>query len=291
MTVEDLQSGQPQSFYRLSRVGIRGVRKPVTVRRGARVVSLMPIVSVAVNLPAEQRGSHLSRNAEAIHQLVDETVREPVGGIEEVSATLVARLLKLHEYADEAEVELESDYFLEREFDGRQSLEHYRLQARSLGFRDDGFRNYVGVEVVGLTACPCAMENTRHISDHAPAEGPFVTHNQRNRVTLTLEIPDGHTVEADDLIDICETALSSPTFDILKRWGEARLVLAAHERPRFVEDVVRELIRGVLGRYAAFPDTTEVVASSESEESIHKHNAFATRVATLGELRVPHGKL
>ena len=33
------------------------------------------------------------------------------------------------------------------------------------------------------------------------------------------------------------------------------------------------------------PDDVEVVVKSESEESIHKHNAFAERTATLGELR------
>ncbi|RLF39499.1 MAG: GTP cyclohydrolase I FolE2, partial [Thermoplasmata archaeon] len=38
-------------------------------------------------------------------------------------------------------------------------------------------------------------------------------------------------------------------------------------------------------KYKDLPDDTIVIARSESEESIHKHNAFAERITTLGELR------
>jgi GTP cyclohydrolase-4 len=41
----------------------------------------------------------------------------------------------------------------------------------------------------------------------------------------------------------------------------------------------------VVERYSDLPDTTEVIVRSESKESIHKHNAFAERVTSLGELR------
>jgi len=41
----------------------------------------------------------------------------------------------------------------------------------------------------------------------------------------------------------------------------------------------------VLEQYSDLPDDVVVTARSESEESIHKHNAFAERVTTLGELR------
>jgi GTP cyclohydrolase-4 len=38
-------------------------------------------------------------------------------------------------------------------------------------------------------------------------------------------------------------------------------------------------------KYKNLPDDVIVVVRSESEESIHKHNAFAERVTTLGDLR------
>jgi GTP cyclohydrolase-4 len=49
--------------------------------------------------------------------------------------------------------------------------------------------------------------------------------------------------------------------------------------------VVRDNLALILKRFPDLPDDTIVTVSSESEESIHKHNAMAERVTTLGELR------
>jgi len=62
-------------------------------------------------------------------------------------------------------------------------------------------------------------------------------------------------------------------------------VLEAHRNPKFVEDIVRDILRAVLRRYGHLGDDTRVIVSSQSEESIHKHNAYAERVTTLGELK------
>ena len=59
----------------------------------------------------------------------------------------------------------------------------------------------------------------------------------------------------------------------------------AHLNPKFVEDVVRDILAKILKSYTDLPDEVIVTVRSESEESIHKHNAFAERVTTLGELR------
>ena len=117
------------------------------------------------------------------------------------------------------------------------------------------------------------------------AELPVITHNQRNISRLVIQVPDGFEVEADDLIAIAEGAMSSPTYATLKRQDEGELVLAAHLNPKFVEDVVRDILAAVLGKYSELPDFVEVRVHSESQESIHKHNAFAERDTTLGELR------
>ena len=86
-----------------------------------------------------------------------------------------------------------------------------------------------------------------------------------------------------DLVDLCEEALSAPTFELLKRGDEGALVLQAHAQPRFVEDVVREALHLARQAYGGLGDLG-VFASSEAEESIHKHNAYAERRTTLGAL-------
>ena len=115
---------------------------------------------------------------------------------------------------------------------------------------------------------------------------PTPTHNQRNLGTLMIEVPhNDKSVDADELISIVEHAFSSPTYSLLKRKEEGELVLQAHLTPKFVEDVVRDMLSQILKNYPHLPDDVLVIARSESEESIHKHNAFAERVTTLGELR------
>ena len=94
-------------------------------------------------------------------------------------------------------------------------------------------------------------------------------------------------VKPGELIDIVEASMSAPTYGLLKRPDEGKLVEMAHRNPKFVEDVVREVLERLRARYPKMPDSAWVRVKSESEESIHKHNAFAERSTTFGELRAP----
>jgi GTP cyclohydrolase-4 len=232
----------------------------------------------------------MSRNIEVVNRVIDEHVRKETASLEDLASGIVHALLERHEYAAEAEANVTADYFRERRtpLNRAPTLERYGIAASALAVRGGDERRSIGVEVTGMTACPCAMEGSRKIlSDrgHAVEDFPTITHNQRNVATLVVETPAGHSVEADDLIDVAEASLSAPTFELLKRGDETALVMMAHEHPRFVEDVVREMLHRVLEAYARLPDDTLVVARSEAEESIHKHNAYAERTTTLGELR------
>ncbi len=273
----------------LTRVGVTGVKKPVVVTRGGRSTTLFCTLDVFVDLPSTQKGSHLSRNLEAINEAVSASIKEPISGIEVIAANICRALREKHEYSTFAEVHLVADYFLERPGpSGKRNLEAFKIMADAISRNDDGLKKMVGVEVVGMTACPCAMETVREqYCNNVIMEGdlPVISHNQRNVATLMVEVPEDCDVEANDLIDVVELSFSSATYEVLKRSDEAKVVLQAHQRPKFVEDVVRTMLSFVLERYPQLPDTVQVTVRSESEESIHKHNAFAERVATLGDLR------
>ncbi len=289
----DVQSRLVEKKFKLTRVGVTGVKKPIVVQRPWGENTLNAVIDIYVDLPSDQKGSHMSRNLEITSEVVDNTVREPVKGLENLSASICELLLERHEYASYSEVEINSDYFLEKESPkGKKSLENYQIKAKAEGFRDEEIVKYIGVEVVGWNACPCAMEGAREKFKKEYPEIkeelekiPFITHNQRNNTTLMMEVPEDKDVEVNDLIEIIEGALSSPTHEILKRDDETEIVIQAHENPKFVEDVVRDILSEILERYADFPDHIHVEVKSESEESIHKHNAMAERVTTFGELR------
>lgn len=289
----DVQNQRAEQRFKITRVGVTGVKKPVMVRRPWGDISLNATIDVYVDLPSDQKGSHMSRNVEVTGEVVDRTVREPVSGLENLSWQMCKRLLDRHDYASYSEVDISADYFCEKTSpEGRASLEVYEIRSRTEALRGGAARKYIGVTVLGLNACPCAMETVRSIYGERYPEYkdmlhklPAITHNQRNRSQLMIEVPEGKGVEVNDLISMVESSLSSPTHEILKRNDEAAVVIQAHENPKFVEDVVRDILARVLERYSDFPDDTHVEVRSESEESIHKHNAFAERITTFGELR------
>ena len=288
-----MQNRRVENGFRLTRVGITGVKKPIVVHRNGMDNNITAVIDVFVDLPSTQKGSHMSRNVEILTEMIDESVRAKVVSLEELAGKICKELLDRHEYASYGEVNMVADYFLERTTEaGRRTLEPFKLVARATARRGNGLMKLIGVEVDGMTACPCAMETVRQrVNSDDPELGkavasmPMITHNQRNRTTLMMEVPEHVDIEADDLIGIVEGSLSSPTYGILKRDDEASVVMQAHRNPKFVEDVVRDILGKILDRYGGLDDSVHVTVRSESEESIHKHNAFAERITTLGELR------
>ena len=282
----------------LHEVGVARVRKPLSVQRADRVVALSAEFTVSVDLPSHRKGSDLSRNAELLAELVDRTATRPVTSLEGACLSIARELLVRHTYATESKVAATAEYFLSRGISPeRQSFEDYRLLAESTATRDpEGAlhaRRSVGAEAVGMTACPCAMETCREqlmteypaLRDPSLKEMPIISHNQRNRTQLMLDLPEDVEVEADAIIDAIEAAQSSPTYAILKRGDEARVVLNAHRNPKFVEDVLRDLLASLPGRFPSLPPSTTVRALTVSEESIHKYDVVASHRTTIGEIR------
>ncbi len=288
----DVQSERIEGGFKLTRVGVTGVKKPVNVERSGRKLTLTATFDLFVDLPSEQRGSHMSRNLEVVGEIVDESLERPVSAIEDLAAQITKKLLLKHDYANCAEAVIKADYFMEKKTPGgRKTIEAYRIEGHAIN-RGGDVQRFIGVEVVGMSACPCAMETLRAMLKEKHPEFqdcmdkiPIITHNQRNIVTIRVQIPTGASIEAEDLIEIAEMSLSSPTFEVLKRDDEGRVVYEAHVNPKFVEDVVRDALHNLLVRYPDMPADTSVMVRSESEESIHKHNAFAERMTTFGELR------
>src|SRR4030042_61198 len=284
----DVQSSPSSSNFKLTRVGVTGVKKLVHIKRPGKKTSIPLVVKMDlfVDLPASQKGSHMSRNLELISEIIDMNLKQPVPDLESFCAKTAKLLLKKHEYASFSEVKAEGDYFLDRIYpSGKKGLEPFTLVAEARAKSNGEVKKLIGVRVIGMTACPCAYEVIKTLGKYEDKYIP-PTHNQRNITTLMIEVPgDDKSVDANYLIDIVEKSFSSPTYSILKRREEGKIVFNAHKNPKFVEDVVRDLLGSVLKKYSNLPDDVMVIVRSESEESIHKHNAFAERVTTLGELR------
>lgn len=292
MEPKDVQAQKLNDSFILTRVGVTEVRKPIIVKRSGKEITTLANIDVFVDLPSTQKGSHMSRNIEVINEIVDASVRGPVGSLEDLCLAIGKKLLEKHEYAKYSEVRLSADYFLEKVTpNGRMGLENYKLLAKAKCDVDGpSYTKQIGVEVLGMTACPCAQETCRDILSkeydmNIPEDFPTISHNQRNVTTILLEVKSDVDIEADVLIETAEKAVSSPTYETLKRNDEGMIVYNAHKNPKFVEDVVRDVLRALRDKFQSLPDEAKVTVRSVSEESIHKHNAFAERVTTMGKIR------
>ena len=79
--------------------------------------------------------------------------------------------------------------------------------------------------------------------------------------------------------------MSSEIYELMKRADEVSVVEKAHRRPRFVEDCVREMVRGVVEGFPKLDDRAFVSARQVNLETIHQHNVVAERFGTLAEVR------
>ncbi|CAN5565392.1 hypothetical protein BH10ACT11_BH10ACT11_09400 [soil metagenome] len=70
----------------------------------------------------------------------------------------------------------------------------------------------------------------------------------------------------------------------MKRDDEAHVVEKAHRNPRFVEDVVREMVRRVAESYPHLADGGFMLARQENLETIHRHTVIAERMGLVSEV-------
>ena len=160
-----------------------------------------------------------------------------------------------------------------------------------------GVRRVVGVQAIGINACPCAQGLVRsHASERLLEAGfeagdverilelvPIATHNQRGQGTLY--VGTSVRVDAERLVQLVEASMSSPIYELLKRPDELFVVEHAHLQPRFVEDSVRVALKSVLDEFPALDDGDFVLSQQVNFETIHAHEVVAERYGTIGELR------
>ena len=301
----DTQDDTPNIPIKLTRVGVTGVKKLLQLERtNKRPIILLPTFDAFVDLPSHQKGVHMSRNPEAISEVLEEVANGSTVDVESLCAKIVEKMMTKHEYAERVEISMTTDFMFMKEspVTKNKTQEMAQLKAKAVGYRTEDnkieIRKSVGAEVIGMTVCPCAHESVRESDKTKLLEFldeettqkvldtvTFASHNQRGVGTLLIEVPEHKIVKAEDLIDIIETSMSSPVCELLKRPDENATVMNAHRKPVFVEDCVRNMMEKIVQKYGDFPDDTLITARQENQESIHRHNAYAEKVTTLGELK------
>ena len=213
----------------LDAVGIAGVRYPVTFNDGRVEQASTATFDVTVTLPADRRGTHMSRMVEIVHDHLQRlrssrTPRRPEDG------RGPPRRRRGPDCSSHG-----PQLSCRRSRVGQEPWQTADVEFRATrdGDRQQSWSQAVGTDVTSL--CPCS----KAISDYG-------AHNQRSRVTLTTS---GHD---DVLLPACQSSRhsrwsasigSSPVFPIIKRSDERVVTMDAHDHPAFVEDMARRSVR------------------------------------------------
>jgi GTP cyclohydrolase I len=249
--IPDTQSERDQRQLVIQRVGVKDVRFPLQLRVGSAVQATVAQWDLDVMLPADKKGTHMSRFVawlEALEGPMDAAV---------LRQQLAAMLDKLH--ATEGRIEARFPFFVRKRAPVSGVQSSLDINARWIAETRGGQTAIwaeVGVPVKSL--CPCSKE----ISDYG-------AHNQRSLVTIRVELLG--EVGWNELVRYAEESASSEIWPMLKRADEKWITERAYENPKFVEDLVRDVALRLngdarIGRYSV---------DVENFESIHNHSAYA----------------
>ena len=293
--MRDIQNELDTRKTPLQKVGVKGVRYPVTVLdKNERFQQTTAVADLFVNLPHNFKGTHMSRFIETFHKYHEDLtmnrflemlseIREKLSAekafgcitfpyfIEKKAPVSGSSGIMEYNCSYEAEVSVnepetaprkESDSTARKEPDSAACKESRGSDSTNTPHNesDNAHENrkfYISIEVPVTTLCPCS----KAISEHG-------AHNQRGTVKVKLLYSEFFWIE--DIISMIEGCASSPLYSVLKRRDEKYVTEHAYENPRFVEDVVREVYIGLKKlNFKWFS------VECTNFESIHYHNAYA----------------
>jgi GTP cyclohydrolase IB len=249
----DVQGSADDRCEPIQRVGVRGLRYPLRWREREAELPTVAVWSLAVALPAEQKGTHMSR---FVALLEEDAERMSIEELPRLHARMLQRL-----EATSGRIELSFPLFLRKTapVSGVQSTLDYQLSLSVDGGADCPAVT-VAVVVPVTSLCPCS----KGVSDYG-------AHNQRSHVTVTLRLAEPASLDVRGLIERIERQASSELYGLLKRVDEKFVTERAYDNPKFVEDLVRD----VAGAVRATPGVAGFVVEAENFESIHNHSAWA----------------
>ena len=298
----DVQSQVPTLQVSLSRVGVTNVEKVIRIQANGSEQLYSARLDCFVDLGPQQKGAHMSRFEEVVNDAIGEVVLGESALRAETLAQHIAEKVRDRQGARRAEVHIEARYPEHKPapVSGIVTQEIYSLLGTAVA-SEIGTRRLVGVQAQGMTACPCAQGLVQARSrERLLADGfsddeverifeavPVATHNQRGLGTLHIGCPEDcdTDIDAQALLAVVENSMSSEIYELMKRSDEGAVVEKAHRRPRFVEDCVREMVRGVVDRFPILTERHFISARQENLETIHQHNVTAERFGLLGEIR------
>ena len=253
--MKDVAASADTRGITVQRVGVKDVHLPVRVmRQRGGFERVRARIDPGVELAHQYRGTHMSRFVDTLFEWSQKPISKP-----EIRQMLEDACQRLA--AKRARVDIAFKYFITKSAPASKSESPLDYDCKFEGVLDDGdYELTMGVEVPVTILCPCSKEISRHGA-----------HNQRAIISVRIGSRPDAIVWIEDLVSMIEHQGSAEIFALLKREDEKVVTEAAYENPKFVEDVVRD----VVGAFRADPKIEWFRVSCESLESIHNHTVYA----------------
>ncbi len=255
-----MQNSKPDIEEDLERVGVAGLRTIVVTEWKGKEYRFVPEIELVIDLDKKRKGVHMSRLVEAITESIEEESMIRHGSLEELERDMLERLKKKHSYR-RADISMNTELVIPKKtpVTRRKTMETHDVGVRVF-YSNGEYRKALRVNVWGNTLCPHALRSSNGKS-----------HIQRADATLEIETDYENKIELEEMIKCVEESFPSEIYTLLKTEDEVYVVNKMFKRPKFVEDVTREILRDAKKRFS----DCEVRVRTVSHESIHRHNVIA----------------
>ena len=251
--MKDIQNQRDYRQIPIDKVGIKNIHYPITVLdRRQHIQHTVASINMYVDLPHENKGTHMSRFVEILDAL------RPEVSLAKIS--IVLEQMKKDLNAESAHIEVMFPYFIEKRAPVSRTAGLMDYTCRFIGYSDPkGKLDLISEVFVPISSvCPCSKE----ISE-------IGAHNQRGEVQLSTRFKKFIWIE--DMIELVESCASSEVYSVLKRVDEKFVTERGFTNPKFVEDIVRD----ITVKLKEDSNITWFSVSAENFESIHNHSAYA----------------
>lgn len=258
--MKDIQNTKDTRGIEIQNVGIKDLELPLIIqRKDSDNQVVWANAKASVSLPAHYKGTHMSRFVEVLNEWKQKNLL----GVE-IQGCITDVVKKLS--AKSGYLKFDFKYFIDKKspVTGIEAPMCYNCSFEGIlndyDTEDEEYEFILGVKVPVTTLCPCSKEISK-----------YGAHNQRAIVSVKVKYDDDAHIWIEDLIDMIENCSSCGLYSLLKREDEKFVTEHAYDNPKFVEDVLRDVVLNL--RNNPVVDRFEV--ECESIESIHNHSAWA----------------
>lgn len=253
--LRDIQNLKDNRNVDIQKVGIKNLKLPLIIqRKNSSNLVVSADARVCVSLPRHYKGTHMSRFVEVLTEWQHKNLLgvDIKGCLEKIINNLDA---------ESGELEFKFTYFIDKKSPVTKISAPMSYECSFEGRIIDGVYKFIlGVVVPVTTLCPCSKE----ISDNG-------AHNQRALINVKVSYDESEQIWIEDLIELVEKCASCPLYTLLKREDEKFVTEKAWNNPKFVEDILRDVVVELRN----FPVVNEFEVDCEAFESIHNHSAWA----------------